>query len=288
MALRAYMTVSFEYYRSVILRSFLAPELIAFYELHRKLGTDFNSNEFGIEFRQRLHQALDTVLAQESSLASSILSASKIMDNFVFSPVNVHEAQTMQDILIAFDHPDANVDSSIQLSKVLPSFAQLEYDFLNGVSSSLLAEAIIKEADRIKRIIYDIYKNNDQIHQLGSRQFEELIAELLFKQGFEVQLTKQTRDGGYDILAIYHMPSQAPQKWLVECKKFTENKVGIEVIRSFKEVIQAENANRGVIATTSYFTKDAYKKQQEVPYLLDFRDKDAVMKWIFEYISHSK
>ena len=141
----------------------------------------------------------------------------------------------------------------------------------------------IKERKRVKRIITDIYKDNKNLFQISPREFEEVVAELLFAQGFKVELTKQTRDHGYDILAVKDLKSQVPLKFLIECKRYTTQKVGVEIVRSFKEVILTEKANRGIIVTTSYFTLDAKKKQKDTPYLLDYRDKDKVIEWVKEY-----
>ena len=40
------------------------------------------------------------------------------------------------------------------------------------------------------------------IHRFSSREFEEMVCELLDKQGYNVKLTKQTRDGGKDIVVV--------------------------------------------------------------------------------------
>lgn len=92
-----------------------------------------------------------------------------------------------------------------------------------------------------------------------------MIAEILRHQGFIIELTKQTRDNGFDILAIRPVNRHAPLKYLVECKRYKNMKVGVEIIRGFKNVVDSENANFGIIVTTSYFTKDAQKKQKEAP-----------------------
>lgn len=146
-------------------------------------------------------------------------------------------------------------------------------------------EILIDESNKAKRIIVDIYRDHTTLLKLSPREFEQTVAELLSAQGFKVELTKQTRDDGYDILAIMQLGAHQPLKFLVECKRYTKEKIGVEIIRSFKEVIATEKANRGIIVTTSYFTKDAIKKQAEIPYLLDYKDKDAVMEWVAQYIS---
>jgi restriction system protein len=74
-------------------------------------------------------------------------------------------------------------------------------------------------------------------------------------------------------------------KFLVECKRYSTMKVGVEVIRIFKHVIDKANANRGIFVTTSYFTKGAINEQKDYPYLLDYRDKDKVLEWIKGYFN---
>jgi len=149
--------------------------------------------------------------------------------------------------------------------------------------SEEIQEIQIDESLKIKRIITGIYKDNSVLLKISPREFEEMIAEILRSQGFEAELTKQTRDNGYDILAIKPINGHAPLKYLVECKRFATKPVGVDIIRSFKNVVDSENANMGIIVATSYFTRDAIKKKKETPYLLDFRDKDAVMEWVDDY-----
>lgn len=143
---------------------------------------------------------------------------------------------------------------------------------------------IIDTSYQIKDILFEIYMNNEKLYKISPREFEKVIAELLYNNGFEVELTKQTRDNGFDILALKHLDDLSPIKYLVECKRFNpKRKIGVEIIRSFKEVIQTEQANKGLIVTTSYFSADALKKQKETPYLLDYKDKDELINWVGQY-----
>ncbi len=164
-----------------------------------------------------------------------------------------------------------------------------EYDDVESQPENILetpTSVIVTEARRVKGIISDIYLNNAKLLLANSRDFEKIIAELLFNKGFQVELTKQTRDNGYDILALKYIDNFSPIKYLVECKKYNEkNKVGVEIVRSFKEVISTEQANKGIIVTTSYFTIDAIKKQKETPFLLDYKNKDDVISWVNEYMN---
>jgi len=164
-------------------------------------------------------------------------------------------------------------------------FAAMDVDFLELTQQNDEEDKniIIDEAQNVKRIIADIYKDNSKLLLVEARQFEQIIAEILNSQGFEIELTKQTRDEGFDIIAIKKLHGNFPLKFLVECKRYTSEKVGVEVVRCFKNVIDEQNANKGIIVTTSYFTKGAIKKKEMYPYLLDYKDKDDVMKWLDEY-----
>ncbi|OQP64636.1 restriction endonuclease [Niastella populi] len=93
----------------------------------------------------------------------------------------------------------------------------------------------------------------------------------------------QKFDNGYDIIALMNIKMQNPLKFLVECKRYSKKKVGIEIIRGFIEVISSEKANRGIIVTTSYFTKGALKKPQQMPHLLELPNKDKVIEWVNDY-----
>lgn len=66
---------------------------------------------------------------------------------------------------------------------------------------------------------YDfILQNREEIYKLSSRGFEELVAELLRQQRFEVELTPETRGGGCDIIATKNIMSH-PFMLLIECKR---------------------------------------------------------------------
>jgi hypothetical protein len=145
---------------------------------------------------------------------------------------------------------------------------------------------IINETKKIQKVLYDIYRDNSNLYTLNCWEFEEMIAELLSNQGYKVELTQKTRDNGYDILALMNIKMHSPLKFLVECKHYTKQKIGINIINGFETVINKGKANRGIIVTTSYFTKPAVQRQQEIPYLLDYRDKDKVIEWVTDYFNN--
>lgn len=209
----------------------------------------------------------------------------------------IFSSQRYLNSLKAIENFSSNIPPNLE--KLQSTFTSINYDFskviegfddetqaedLQENKKESIKEIVFSETARIKDLILQIYLNNEKLFQLHPREFEKIIAELLYFKGFEVELTKQTRDNGYDILALKYMDDLSPVKYLVECKKFRpDRKVGVEIVRSFKEVISTEQANKGIIVTTSYFSTDAIKKQKETPLLLDYKNKDDIMEWVNNY-----
>ena len=111
-------------------------------------------------------------------------------------------------------------------------------------------------------------------------KFEEFVAEILARQGYEVELTPASDDGGFDVYAAKN-DGFGSFLYLVECKRYTQpNKVGVQVIRSLHGVVQKEKATAGIIATTSYFTKRAEEFQQDVRHQMQLADYVRLQEWL--------
>jgi hypothetical protein len=123
-----------------------------------------------------------------------------------------------------------------------------------------------------EELIGHLYKHPEMMRELDPRKFEVLIAELLRDKGYDVTLTPRSKDGGRDILAIKR-DDIGTALTLVECRRYTEGKpVGVGVVRGLFGVVSEEQASRGLIATTSNFTKGAKAFRDKVPYRLGFAD----------------
>ncbi len=115
---------------------------------------------------------------------------------------------------------------------------------------------------------------------LDPRKFEELIAELLTRDGMDVHLTPRTRDGGRDILA--RMDNVAGcHLYLVECKRYAQNRpIGVELVRSLYGVVEHERATAGILVTTSRFTRDALKFVDPIQYRITLREFEYLQAWL--------
>jgi DNA-binding NarL/FixJ family response regulator len=133
------------------------------------------------------------------------------------------------------------------------------------------------------RLIEYLKKDSTALYQIPPNVFEELIAELLAHYGWKVDLTKQTRDGGYDIFGIRKDISGVVSSWIVECKRYRQDrKVGVDIARSLYSVKSDLRVGMSMLATTSYFSKDVYAYKSS-RYDLELRDFTGVVEWINQY-----
>lgn len=93
------------------------------------------------------------------------------------------------------------------------------------------------------------------IANMSGHEFESLCAELLSRMGFGVRTTKQSRDGGVDVVLTNESPILGGT-YIVQCKRFSGS-VGEPVVRDLYGVVTAERANKGILITTGRFTQDA-------------------------------
>jgi restriction system protein len=112
----------------------------------------------------------------------------------------------------------------------------------------------------------------EDLMRLQPRKFEELMAELYSREGFEVSLTQQTRDGGIDLFLVRHTPF-GQLLTIVDTKRYRKDRpVGVAVVRQLYGVVEAMKASAGVVATTSYFSQDARSLQETIPFRLALQD----------------
>lgn len=128
-----------------------------------------------------------------------------------------------------------------------------------------------------------IQKDPALVFNITPRQFEEIIAELFDAKGFSIELTKQTRDGGRDIIAI-HETMNTRLKLLIECKRWAPaNKVSLSVVQRLYGVKTAEAASKAILVTTSSFSAPARQFASDHFWELDLKGYNDIMKWIREY-----
>lgn len=129
-------------------------------------------------------------------------------------------------------------------------------------------------------MLNELNKNPTDLYQLSPRKFEELIAEIFMRKGYDVELTPATRDGGKDIY-VARKDDFGSFLYLVECKHYDpSHKVGVSVIRDLYGVLSKERATYGIVVTTSDFTKPAQEFQQNINFQMSLKNFDSIQKWL--------
>lgn len=95
----------------------------------------------------------------------------------------------------------------------------------------------------------------DILNDVSPRGFEFLIAALFRKKDYATRVTKQTRDGGADIICT-SFSHPIKQTVLVECKHYTGT-IGVEVIRQLAGVVSDQGATSGWVVTSGKFSSPA-------------------------------
>jgi hypothetical protein len=151
---------------------------------------------------------------------------------------------------------------------------------VNGLPGQIV-QAVSNPWEDICRFIT---KHPSYLHQMPSRKFEMLIAEIFRDHGWIVELTSQTRDGGYDIIALqYAHPLNL--RVLVEAKRWSPKRpVGVSVVRSLYGLRAHESFSQVVLATSSYVSRPAKKAfERQIPWELDFLERDKILEWCCSY-----
>ena len=142
------------------------------------------------------------------------------------------------------------------------------------------SEVITFSAGAWDELIQRLAARPEDMRKLEPRKFEELISELLEREGYETELTRITRDGGIDILATLNSP-MGSHLYLVECKRYAADRpVGVSLVRELFGVLKHQRASGALIATTSYFTPDAHKFREPVEYQLGLQDYESLANWL--------
>ena len=79
--------------------------------------------------------------------------------------------------------------------------------------------------------------------------------------------------------------AEVSTRYLIECKHpTTDTKIGISPVRQLYAVKVDEKATKAILATTSYFTKEARLFFERHSWELEPRDYDGVLEWINTYV----
>lgn len=109
------------------------------------------------------------------------------------------------------------------------------------------------------RILKYLSENPSAFYKLSDENFETVMAEIYSRLGYDVTRTQSTRDGGKDII-VRKAEALGDFIYYVECKKYAPCRhIGVGIVRNLIGTVNTDRVNGGILATTSFFTRDARK-----------------------------
>jgi HJR/Mrr/RecB family endonuclease len=124
-------------------------------------------------------------------------------------------------------------------------------------------------------------KHPEAMRSLDPVQFEHLVARLLEEDGWAVEMTLQSRDGGYDMLAVRNAGGIGVQL-LVQAKRYRRDRpVGVGVVRELYAVKLRHHATKALLATTSHVSAPAKSEFRDViPWEIELKEYEDLVSWI--------
>lgn len=148
-------------------------------------------------------------------------------------------------------------------------------EFTNNKESTIITLSPVNE-----QVLKYLSENPQALYQLTGTDFEMVMLEIYSKLGYNVEHTQKTRDGGKDI--ILRKPEILGDFiYYVECKKYAAKRhVGVGIVRNLVGTINTDRVNGGILATASYFTRDARKfiLENNYGYQIQMHDYDIIRR----------
>jgi hypothetical protein len=123
-------------------------------------------------------------------------------------------------------------------------------------------ELVIRDA--MRKAALRIANSPTELYMLEWRDLERLLLEVFEGIGFEVNLTRPSKDNGFD-LQITHRENECVQVYLVEVKHWkAPSRPGSSVYADFVDVVMREGAEKGLLLSTSGFRKSLIQGRLQI------------------------
>jgi restriction system protein len=160
-------------------------------------------------------------------------------------------------------------------------------EFFGGIETDLwtpsegLPPGWVESCPSYMLLAADLLRRGRLLSELPWRDFEKLVGELLEAEGWTVQVTQASRDGGVDIIAEKLDVITGALRTLWQAKRYgVTRKVKLHEVRELSAIVEIERATKGFIVTTSHLTSDALRWVKRDVFRLGYRDKEEMERWI--------
>jgi restriction system protein len=131
-----------------------------------------------------------------------------------------------------------------------------------------------------QRYIDYLNRNFDDIDRMHWRKFEQLTAEWFDREGYKVELGPGRGDDGVDVRAwLANAEERKAPSVITQCKR-QKASVGKVVVKSLYADVIHENADSGLLVTSSRLSPGAEQTRQARAYPVDVADRATLRTWL--------
>lgn len=194
---------------------------------------------------------------------------------------NESDEYEFADAKVSYETDEIAIENLRHRIQEIARTRKVENDLYKSTLFDPKSSIIVGDIDEAVKAYFKKYP--EKLYEMHPRKFEELIASILQDFGFDVELTKATRDGGRDIIARIKN-SVTNLLAYVECKRYSpNNKIDVGLIRNVAGVQYLDKPGKSIIVTTSFFTKDALELAKKIENQLDLKDFNDIKVWLENY-----
>ena len=161
----------------------------------------------------------------------------------------------------------------------------------SGDGRTPVVVVLVEVVNMSRQLLRALVREPSVLGGIDDRQFEQLVATLLFDLGLQdVELTPSRKDGGRDIIAVHvNEKSGERQVYLIECKHWVSGaKVTMRWAVMLLDIVARENATAAVLLSSSGFGPRLVEHEAELNtsglFLKDSRDLSSWIKiWERQY-----
>ena len=112
---------------------------------------------------------------------------------------------------------------------------------------------LLDAASLIRAAYLEPVHPREELLSISSRDFELVVADLFQRMDYQVSVTRQASDGGFDV-RLRRNEAGRIESSIVECKRYTQN-VPVKEMRALLGVVERDGLTRGLLVTTAAFTR---------------------------------
>ena len=167
------------------------------------------------------------------------------------------------------------LDRATDVSLTHGTFAISHADLTDAASERHLLRVRDVSTDLLRLLV----RKPGLVYELEDRTFERVVAEILSRHGYSVELTPQSRDGGYD-LRVRAEGALGTLTTLVECKRWAPDRpVGVVPIRGLVGATQGRANASALVTSSRSFTQAAKDYQRERDGFVSLHGYSALRAW---------